>query len=352
MTDIPFRVYGPQPIDAVGGTTLYTAPPGTSKFFIKDITLSNIDTAAHHIHMSLGDITDSTKRVVDQDAPAATATFLRPMWLMDAGETLQGIQTIGNLAPGGAAAAGAAAASGTDATSYASGVWTPAADTLYILIQANGVASGTTALNPSSITGNGTWTLITQTTSTVAAARNVGISAWYWYSAAAGASASTTVNFASTQHSSSIGIYTVTNVNKGLLAVPPWTTSATPIVSTGSAADSVAPSSTTLSKTVSLTSKTGYVFYWCAKTLDHLFTAGTNLTELADLPLNDAAGSICSLGAEYSATTTPPYASTNPITVGPATASGSSTDARAAIAWEMIPPNNWINVMVSGIEVH
>lgn len=361
MTDIPYRVYGPRPLHGGLGETLYTAPTGTSKFFIRDLTFSNVDPSNNiHVHISLGSISNPDLRVIDQNMTAATATFIRPLWLMDAGETLQGLQQITAATT---MTSVANVASAVDASSFATGTWTPAANTMYVLVQGNGVASGTTALNPNSITGNGSWTLINQTTSTVSTARNVGVSAWYWFSTSAGSLAATTIAFASTQHSFNGAIFSIANVYSGTTAVSPWTSTATPIVQSAVAADTTAPASTTDTKTVTLASaiQTGYVFYINARgsATNGGTTAPTGYTEAtgtgADWSLADASGSVCALLGDVSSGTTPPITAT---TVGPGTyAGGGTTDARAAVAWEMVPGSStggpaWVNCMVSGIEVH
>jgi len=357
MTDVPFRVFGPAPLDAVTGNTLYTAPAGAQKFFIKDITLSNLDpTNAVHVHMSLGSISDPSKRIVDQNVTAATSTFLRPLWLMDAGETLQGLQTFVAGSEATITHVVNNAGSGTDTTAYATSAWTPAANTLYLLVVLNGVVSGTTALNPSSISGNGTWTLINQTTSTVATARNLGVAAYYFYSSTAGSSATTTVNFASTQHSCFAHITSLPTIYSGASAVSPWTSSATPIIQSAVAADTVAPGSTSNSATVTLgaTPQTGYVFYLAgrcdAQNGGSASTAPSGFTEGAtsDYAFNDLTGNLADLTGDLSSVTDPPWTS---ATVGPATLGTATTDARASIAWEMVP-SGFVNCMVSGIEVH
>lgn len=346
MTDVPFRVYGPQPLNAGLGETMYTAPAGTQKFFIRDVTFSNIGTSAIRVKSSIGSITDLSKRIIDQDIAANSTTSIRPLWLLDANEILQGLQV--SIVPVSTVTTGILS-SGTDGTAYVTAAWTPAANTMYVLVQANGVASGTTALNPSSITGNGSWTLINQTTSTVAAARNTGVSAWWWYSSAAGSNATTTVNFSSTQHSAVIAILSVTNIYPGTAAVPPWTGSATPITQSAVAADTTAPASTTASKTVTLPSaiQTGLTFYYAVKTANTTTTPPSSMTENDDRNINDVAGSVCSLVCEFSTVTTPPFVGT---TLGPATFATNDTESRASIGFEMVP-SGWVNCMVSGIEV-
>jgi hypothetical protein len=351
VTDIPFRVFGPAPLNGGAGEVLFTARAGTSKFFIRDITLTNTSAAANDIRvrMSVGSITDLSNRVVDRAISFDTDNFIRPLWLLDESETLEGLQVIAGAASSPTLAAPfTILQSATDATSYTNTAWTPAANTLYLLAQVNGVASGTTALNPSSITGNGTWTLINQTTSTVAAARNVGVSIWWFYSSATGSSATTTVNFASTQHACSFNIFSVANVFSGNTAVPPWTSTATPIIQSAVAADTVAPGASTDSKTVALTAlQSGLVIYWCARAINSTTVAPTGFTEGGETTVNDASGSVGSHTAELSSVTIPPHTST---TVGPATFSTSTADARASVAFEIVPAG-WVNCMVSGIEV-
>lgn len=354
MTDVPFRVYGPQPLNAGAGETLYTAPAGTQKMFIRDITLTNLNSSSVTVRMSVGSITDPSKRVVDQAITTGTPTFLRPLWLLDSGETLQGLQVV----PSSTALTTTAGvlSSGNDASAYSTAAWIPAANTMYLLFQTNGVASGTTALNPSSITGNGSWTLVNQTTSTVATAVNQGVSVWWWFSTTAGSSAATTVNFASNQHSCTASIASITNVYAGTVAVSPWTSSATPIVQSAVSADATAPASTNLSKTVSLAAlKTGLVVYYCSRVGDNQNVAPpTDYTEGEDRSLLDATGSVASISSETSRITTPPASSTP---IGPATFGSSTTGARASVAFELVPgiaagAPGWVNCMVSGIEVH
>jgi hypothetical protein len=300
--------------------------------------------------MSLGSLSSPTNRVIDQDVSANTVTFIRPLWLMDSGETFEGLQSISTVPTLGAAVTNAN--SSTDGTSFTTGAWVPAANTLYLLIANNGVASGTTALNPSSITGNGTWTHVTGAgaTSTVAAAGNVGVDVWWWYSSVAGASATTTINYASTQHSSLSYIVPVSNTYPGTVAVPPWSSTAVPYVQAVSASDSTAPASTTDTKTVTLTTlSTGQVVYFNARALGSgTQLAPASMTETVDSALDDITGSQgkIHIGSDY--TTAPPFTST---TVGPATESTAQTVARAAVAVELIPAA-WVNCMVSGIEVH
>jgi hypothetical protein len=348
VTDIPFRVYGPQPLNGGLGEVMYTAPAGTSKFFIRDVTFSNIGTSATRVKASIGSITDPSKRIIDQDITANTTTSIRPLWLLDAGETLQGLQIIDDV-PVGSAALGTVA-SGTDGTSFVVSTWAVTANTMYLLVVANGAASGTTALNPSSITGQGTWTLINQTTSTVAAAVNQGVAVYYFWATATVGTATTTVNFASTQHSCIAQVFSVTNLFSGITAIPPWTSSATPIVQSGVDADTTAPASTAASKTVTLPSavQTGYVFYYTsAARAGNTVLPPTNFTEIAEREITDASGSVASMSTELSVAV-PPATS---ATVGPATFSAAGTSARASVAWEMVP-SGWVNCTVSGVEVH
>jgi hypothetical protein len=349
VTDTPLRVYGPQPLNGGLGETMYTTPQGTQKFFVRDITFCNTHTSALRVRASLGGISDPSKRVIDQDIAANSTSSIKPLWLLDAGETLQGLQVFSGTVPSTTVVSTYPIQSDADATSYAGPNFPAAADSLYILYQINGAASGTTALNPSSITDSQrTWTLVAQTTSTVASARNLGMSVWYYYSPVAGSSTSTTINFASTQHSNIMDMKVINNVSKGTSAIPPWTSSTTPVIQAVTAADSTAPASTNQSKTVTLGAlSTGYVFYLVAKTVAHTYTAATGLTEILDFSVTDITGSLCAIGAEFSSITALPFSTT---TIGPATASGASTDARVAIAWEMIP-SGFVNCAVSGIEV-
>jgi hypothetical protein len=353
MSDTAERVFGPAPLNGNAGSTLFTltrSGASINKFFIRDITLTNTTPTANDIRvrMSIGSISDSSKRIVDQLVSIGTATYLRPLWLLDETETLQGLQimstppTITNRATW---------SSGTDATAYASTSWTPALNTMYVLYEVNGKDAGTPA-NPSSISGNGTWTLIDQTFSSVAAVDNVGISAWYFYSTSAGAAGTTTVNFGVTQHSIGGGIFEVSNAWSGSAAVPPWTSTATPIIQSAVAADTVAPGSTASSKTVTFgsTPQTGWVFHACATAGAGVasWTPPVGFTENQDTGVNDITGSIASHEEELSFVTVPPHAST---TVGPATASAATTQSRATVAWEMVP-GGWVNCMVTGIREH
>lgn len=353
MTDIPYRVYGPQPLNGGLGETLYTAPPGTNKFFIRDLTFTNIDsTNVVHVHVSIGDITNPSKRVLDQDMTAATSTFVRPLWLLDAGETLQGLQIGTGTTWRPTLTSVATIGTGTDGTSAVTGLWTPAATTVYLLIAHSGVASGTTALTPSSITGNGTWTAITggSTTSTVASAVNGSVAAYWFYSSAAGSSATTTVNYASTQHSFDVRIFSVANTYSGTAAVPPWTATAVPYLQAVAAADSTAPASTNQSKTVTIAAtQTGSVTYHHGRFgSNSTSTATTGFTEITDTGLSDVSGSVASYDVVSEYVTAPPWTST---TVGPSTYSTSTTNSRVGLAIEWVPAN-WVNCMVSGIEVH
>lgn len=348
MTDVPLRFYGPQPLDANAGATLYTVPTAAQKAFIRDVSLTNVGPTSVRVRMSVGSISDPSKRVVDQDIATGTPTFLRPLWLLDASETLQGLQVAPSMS-GAFSATPSTLSSGTDASAYTTSAWTPAAGTLYFLTVSNGVASGTTALNPSSITGNGTWTLINQTTSTVAAALNVGVAAYWWYSTTAGSSAGTTINFASNQHSCAAQIYTIAGVYSGATSVPPWTGSATPIIQSAVASDSTAPASTTDSKIVTLAAlQTGITFYFVSRA-----GSGTGVTPISgwteggDQQLTDGTGSLASNTSEIEVITLPPAPST---TIGPAAYASSTTGARASIAWEVVP-SSFVNCMVSGIEV-
>lgn len=349
MTDVPLRFYGPQPVNGNTGETLYTVDARAQKAFIRDVSLTNVGTASVRVRISVGSISDPSKRVVDQDITTGQPTFLRPLWLLDAGETLQGLQATPTMS----ASIGANVAnisSATDATSYSTAAWIPAANTLYFLTVSNGTASGTTALNPSSITGNGTWTLVNQTTSTVAAAVNVGVAVYWWFSSAAGSSATTTVNFSSTQHSCTAAIYPITSVYNGTTSVPPWTGSATPIVQSAVAADTTAPASTTDSKIVTLaTLQTGVVFYFVSKAgpAPGTVTSITTYTEGNEQVMTDGTGSVASHTSEIEVVTNPPAPS---ATIGPAAYAASTTNARASVAWEVVP-SNFVNCMVSGIEV-
>jgi hypothetical protein len=351
VTDIPLRVYGPAPLDGVNGSTLYTAPSSAEKTFIRDITFGLVGTTSTNVKLSIGSINDLGKRVVDTSITTSNAPyFLRPLWLMDAGETLQGIQTITTVPTPTAAAS--VVTSGTDTTAYASGNWTPTANTLYLLVVANGVASGTTALNPSSITGNGTWSLITQTTSTVASARNIGIAAYYWYSSVGGTLGTTTVNYASTQHSNVFGIWSIANTASGTVATPPWTSSATPVIQSAVAADTVAPGASSNALTVTMPNalQTGQVFFFGTKTntTGAASTPATNFTEFQDYGFNDLTGSIASISGTLDYVTAPPWTST---TVGTGASVGASdTNARASLAFELVP-TGFVSCMVSAIEV-
>ena len=316
--------------------------------FVRDLTFSNTSGTAIHVHASVGPLTDPSNRVIDQDMPANVATFIRPLWLLDTAETLEALQVVASVPTPGATAASVTSA--VDGTAFVTGAWTPGADKLYLLYVFNGVASGTTALNPSSITGNGSWTHVAGTTSTVAAAGNVAVDVWYWYSAVAGGNATTTVNFASTQHSCLAFIVPWTNVYSGVSSIPPWTSGTTPIVQSATAADSVAPGSTTDSKTVTLaTLQTGQVIYFHARALGTLTaTPPTGMTETVDSALDDVTGSQGKITAGGDYVTAPPWTST---TVGPATYSAAGTQARVGVAIEVVP-SAWVNCMVSGIEVH
>jgi hypothetical protein len=350
MTDIPFRIFGPQPLNNVNGETMYTAPGGTSKFFLRDISLTLTGTTTIHVKMAIGDITNQAKRVVDNDVTTANSPlFIRPLWLMDAGETLQGIE-VNTTTTVNATTAGVLV-SGTDGTAFATAAWTPAANTMYFLVQTNGVASGTTALNPSSITGNGTWTLINQTTSTVASAKNVGVSAWWWNPTVAGSNATTTVNFASTQHSCAIAIMSVTNIYPGTTSTPPWTSTATPVVQSVVGADTTAPANGNVYFPVTLnTLQTGYVMFFSARAgASGTGTPITGFTEIDDRGNLDASGSICETQQIADIVATPPLLS--PILGTGGTWNTSTTGARASIAWELVPIG-FVNCMVSGIEVH
>jgi hypothetical protein len=354
VTDIPFRIFGPAPLNAGVGETMYTAPPGTSKFFIRDITLTNISAAANdvRIRMSIGDINDLSNRVVDQLISIGTPTFIRPLWLMDAQETLQGLQASFALVPTMAPVASGTWSSATDNTAYSTGSWTSTANTLYILAQINGVASGTTALNPT-VSGKGTWTLVNQTTSTVAAATNGGVSAWWFYEGATpSANGTTTLTFGATQHSISGAIFSVANVHSGATAVPPWTSTATPVIQSAVAADTVAPGSGTSTKAVTLGTaiQSGHVFYVNGRfgTASATTTPPSGFTEARDDALADASGSSCPLQGSSNYVTTPPFTTTS---TGTGAYSTSTADARVAVAFELVPAG-WVNCMVSGIEVH
>jgi hypothetical protein len=353
MTDVPFRVYGPQPLNGGVGETMYTAPSGTSKFFLRDISLTLVGSSTVRVKMNLGDITVPGKRVVDNDVTTANSPlFIRPLWLMDAGETLQGFQS---LSAAGSTPTLTQAATGTtaiDGTSVSTGAWTPAATTMYLLVAKSGVASGTTALNPSSITGNGTWTAITggSTTSTVPTAINGGIATYWFYSSSAGSSATTTVNFASTQHNMGVWIFSVANVYAGTVAISPWTSTTVPYAQAASAADSSAPASDSLSKVVTLGAlQTGIVTY------HHMRMSGLvsstppgNYTEISDAQMPDASGSLApAITAEAYRNPTPETSTS----IGPATYNAGSTAARVAVAIEWVPAG-FVNCMVSGIEVH
>jgi len=329
---------------------MFTARTGTSKFFIKDITLTNVQTSGDiRVRMSVGGFTDRGNRVVDQLVSVGTASFIRPLWLLDEAETLEGLQVVTTAPATGTLIASISSA--TDATSYSTAVWVPAATTLYVMAVSTGVASGTTALNPNSITGNGTWTRIGGTTSTVASAANCSLDLWWFYSSVTGTSSATTVNFASTQHSCLTTIYPVTNTYPGTDAVSPWSSTAVPYSQVVSDADSAAPASTANSKTITLaTLQTGQVVYWTARAQAGITqTPPTGMTEATggDNSIDDLTGSQGKINQVTDYTTAPPWTST---TVGPATYSAASTLARAAVAVEFIPAG-WVNCMVSGIEV-
>jgi hypothetical protein len=344
MTDTPFRVYGP---GALSGT-LYTVPSGVQKFFIRDVSLTNIGSSATRAKLSIGDISIDSNLVYSADVAATSLDIIRPLWLLDVGETFQGKQTIDDAITWTSVTTSDYDA---DDTTDVTASWVPAADTLYILWQVNGAASGTTALNPSSISGNGSWTLIGQTTTSVAATTNIGVSAWYWYSSTAGASATTTVTFASAQHSGTTDIFSISNVWKGTSAIPPWTSTATPIVQATTATDgAVAPGSTASSLAVTLSNplQTGYVAYLCARGGDAgTATPPTGFTEQKDHANIDGTGSVAHTQSEMSSPTTLPGSST---TLGPATFSVATTFPRASIGFELVP-SNFIVCTVNGIEV-
>jgi hypothetical protein len=142
----------------------------------------------------------------------------------------------------------------------------------------------------------------------------------------------------------------VINTNSGVSAVAPWTVSATPIIQSGTAADSVAPGSTTSSLTVTLSAlQTGLTFFMCGRAGTNTTTAPpAGYTEIAELGFTDGVGNLASLTGDIDYVTTPPASS---ATVGPATHTTSTTESRAALAFELVP-SGWINQMVSGIEVH
>lgn len=354
MTDIPFRVFGPAPLNGGIGEVLYTAPTGTQKMFLRDITLTNTSSAANDIRvrMSVGSLSDLSNRVVDQVVSFNSSNFIRPLWLLDAGETFEGVQVMSAAAATPTLTQRATGTNAADGTAVSTGAWTPAAATMYLLVAKSGVASGTTALIPSSFSGNGTWTAITggSITSTVPTAINGGIATYWFYSSAAGSSATTTVNWASTQHNMGAWIFEVSNVYPGTAAVPPWTSTAVPYAQAASAADSSAPASDSLSKVVTLgTLQTGIVTY------HHMRMAGLvsstppgNYTEVSDAQMPDASGSLApAITAEAYRNPTPETSTS----IGPATYSAGSTAARVAVAIEWVPAG-FVNCMVSGIEVH
>lgn len=354
MTDVPLRFFGPAPLmGQASGSVLYTAPSSVQKVFIRDITFSNFHTSDLRVRCSIGSLADSSKRVIDQVITQSTATFVRPLWLMDAGETFEGAQVLSTgLAP--TLAIGVNSQTGTDGTSFASALWNPVANTTYVCVVSSGVASGTTALNPTSVTQTGmTWTLITgsQATSTVAASINGSIAA-YWARTGADVSASaataTTANFASTQHSFSIDVFSVA-VSDGSVAVPGWTTSAVPYIQAAAAGDSTAPSSTNQTKAVTLGAlKTGITTYHHMRVnVAHTSTPQTGFTEILDTSFSDVSGNAASFMHAADYVSTLPWTNT---TIGPDTLSGSSTSARCGLAIEWVP-TAWVNCMLSGIEV-
>jgi hypothetical protein len=326
---------------------MYTAPGGTQKFFVRDLTFSNLGPSAVRVRMSIGDITNPSKRLVDQDIAANTTTSLRPLWLLDAGETLQGVQLVNTAMT---VTAVSSVSTTSDGAFYDSVAWVPAANTMYLLVFHNTdqLSQGAPEF-PTSITGNGTWTLINQVASSVGGgADNIATSAYYWYSTAAGASASTRVNFATTQGAIRGSVFSVTNVYAGTAAVPPWTSSAVPIIQSAAAADTTAPASTNQSVAVTLPStiQTGYVFHVHGRVdASAAVTPPTGWTEDLDMNISDGTSPI---EGALNHITTPPFTSQTP-TAG--TYTTSLTTARTAIAWEMIP-SSFVNCMASGIEVH
>jgi hypothetical protein len=354
VPDLPLRVYGPSTLNFGGvSTLLYTCPVGVKKFFIRDITLTNTSASALRVKLAVGDITALATRVYDSDVPANSAVFIRPLWLLDEGETVTGTcTTIAGSSGTGLQSNGIT----PDATVFSHTSVSPVLNTFYIFVVRTGCASGTAVAAPTvienivsgSVQPLEVWTPIASAISTVGSAINVGVQAYYWYNTTNNGNATTfRATYPSTQHSWSGVSFSLSNIYTGAGGL-------SPIIQASGEADTTAPASTALSKTVTLTSPltSGMVFYFPVRGGDFAtYTPPTGFTEGAgafgENGVDDISGSLADLGGNNQWVTTPPYTST---TIGPATAASSTTGARAAIAFETMP-DKFVNIMVSGIEV-
>lgn len=341
MTDIPKRLAGPKAVNLANASTIYTVPSRT-KTFVRDVTFTNTASVDILMRIGFGSLSTVENRVFDLTIPQKNTFSFRGLWVLDEGEIISA-QQVTATAPVGANVANG---TGTAATTCVTGAWTPAADTLYILTTAYTKTDAPDTI--SSITGNGTWTLINGTTTgSVAAVQDHRSAAYYWYSSAAGSNATTTVTYGGTEALSRTVIDSITNVFRTGTSNQ-WPTYL-PIQSVVNQDSATSATASGLTATLSTALGGGYVVGWNAKSqavnAADTSTAPTGYTEIADVNHTDGAANSMALTTYL--ITTPPATST---TVGANTWSTSRTIVRTAGAFELAPAN-FVNVMVNGVEV-
>jgi len=335
MTDNARRLYGPDMVYVANPLTLYTVPslPPT-KAFIRDITFTNPTSVDIQMRMWINSATP-TARIVDFTVPAGDTYPFRGLWVLASGESLLARQVTAGT---GVSLANVNTATTTSIT-LSSPVWTPAANTLYLLTVATQAADAPPSV--SSISGNGTWTAIGTTTSgSVAAANDIYMASYYWFSASAGSNASTTVTLTGTPTAAAMVIDSATGVFFGDFVPPALPT--VPILQSATSVDTSTPASTVSGLTVGLGSLSGGVLHYASARVTGSATTSTpptGFTELADV----SASGVLTLDTNYRAVGTS-------ATVGPNTFSASSTALRAAVALELAQ-STVVNVMVNGVEV-
>lgn len=345
MTDNAKRLLGPTAVDVANPGTYYTVPAKT-KTFIRDVTFTNPTTTDIEMRMSIGAMSSPENKVFDFTVPQLDTYSFRGLWIMDETEIIQ-LQQV--TIPTVTWTSVVGVADSTAGTTLLSGNWTPAADTLYILTIAFATATGTETI--SSLTGNGTWTQITNTTSGDTAGDNDSrLASYYWYSSSAGTLAQTTVTLSGNvigvvNIDSVSGVYKTGTSNNYPTYLPVQSaTNSDSTVSSGSTASG-------LGVTFGSALRGGILFGANARATNtnsgETSTPPTGFTELSDRTANTGGvAPACDL-TTY-AVTTPPATTTT--FAGANTYSTARTGGRNAVAIEFAP-SGVVNVMVNGIEV-
>lgn len=340
MPDKPLRLYGPLSVYLANAQTLYTTPsqPPTTTF-IRDITFANTTSSNIQMRMGINSLTNVENRVFDFTVPASDTYSFRGLWILTSGDTIlaQQITTTGT-APTNVTSS----QSTTDATSFTTAAWVPAAATLYFLTCQNTKTEAPDVV--STITGNGTWTsLATVTTGSVAATIDDRLSMFYWYSSAAGSSATTTVNFGGvTQLSFNWSIDGYTNLFFGDYTSTTYPT--LPVIQSATNNDSALPGASTAGLATTLgASLTGGIVYAAqgrvaVTGVTASSTPPSGFTELSDA--GNIEGHFTTYG-RVDATSSTQAANTW---------STSLNALRTSISAELAT-TNVVNVMINGIEV-